>query len=290
MRILITGASGRLGRRLVAAANDHHRLIAVNRTPAKNLSVAQAYQLDLTAPTGLAQIFAKEQPEAVIHLAGLLGAACEARPSLARQVNIEATKSLAEIASANRVKKMIFTSSAAVYHQTELAPTNEESNLGPRSVYGQTKLAAEKILAGLASPNLKITTARIFNIYGPEFDNSLINKLLNSTKAQPVSLLGPENYYRDYIHVVDVVQALVDILSTEQTEAYSTLNIGSGQATNNQELLKILKAKGKSVYYLSQDCALDVSWADIGKARRIINFQPATEIILDQPTAKGHRK
>lgn len=281
MKVLITGAGGRIGGRLVAALADRHQLVLLDRRLAAPPPAAKGYQIDLDDFEALERLIASEKPEAVIHLAALVGPVCESDPALAKKVNVDATKTLAELAAKAGAKKFIFASTAAVYHQTELAPTDEEHNVDPRSVYGETKLEAEReLLAALQESGTRAIILRLFNIYGPEFDSSLINRLVSSTPGNPVELRGPDNYYRDYIHVDDAVGLLADLLDAAENPADQVFNIANGRAVSNAKLIGLLEDKGFEPDYKLVPGDTDISWADISRAKAQLGFSPREELVF----------
>jgi UDP-glucose 4-epimerase len=281
VKILITGANGRIGKQLAASLAAKHNLVLLTHRSPTVSSAAKTYSIDLSDPVGLERIFADERPEVVIHLAAMLGSACEEDPELAQKINVDATIDLAKIASKYAVKKLIFASTAAVYHQTELSPTDEASNVNPQSVYGKTKLEAEQaLIKALKGSGVALSILRIFNVYGPGFDSSLVYKLAHSTPEHPVILHGLKNYHRDYVHITDVIEAF-ETLIRQKGENPGTLNIGSGRVFSNGELIAELQGKGFSPQYRVVGSGTNVSWANIDKARHTIGFNPKTNLVLD---------
>lgn len=276
MKILITGATGRIGRKLVDHLKTKHQLVLMGRS--SSMQEANFHKLDLSDEEALVKLFADEQPQAVVHLAGLLAPACAADPRLAREVNVEATENLAKIAFAHKIKTFIFASSSAVYNQTDLKPTDEFHNLEPQSVYGKNKLEAEKKLEQLAiKDKLNISSLRLFNIYGPGFDDSLVNKLLESTAENPAMIYGPNNFYRDYIHISDAAKAFEEILNRHQS-AYKVYNVGSGTVLSNEELVAELKKAEAKVYFKLKENQTNISWADISRIIGDTGWRPKFQL------------
>ena len=280
MKILITGASGRLGKRLRGSLGSEHELILISHALIDSPGT-ENYTATLDNHSLLTKIMSEERPDAIIHLSALVGPDCESNESLAKKINTEETGILAELATKHKIKKFIFASTAAVYRQHALRSTSEIDNVDPQTIYAKTKLAAEKTLANIAkTASTQFVVLRIFNIYGPDFEDSLINKLLKSSREQPVTLLGPDNCYRDYVHVDDVVAAIVNVLQTKLDTNFSLMNIASGVATSNTELVEALKLHGATPYFTTKSCDLSVLWADISHAREIINFKPVKSLGL----------
>lgn len=282
MKILITGAGGKLAGEIARSFGENHELVYTARHAVANVPSGVLYPLDLAAPAGMEQIFAIEKPDAVIHLGALLPAACQADPEQATKVNIDATAELARLAIVHNVRSFILASTAAVYSQTELRPVTEtEAIVEPRLVYGQTKLAAEREIAAIAETgNTRFTALRIFNIYGNVFTDSLIYKLVHSTKDTPVGLVGPDTFVRDYVHVDDVVKAHEQVLAQANAPRFRVYNIASGVPTSNGGLLEQLVSQGVRPYYTMKPIDLNVTWADISRAKQELGFDPRTSIIV----------
>ncbi|HJQ09258.1 MAG TPA: NAD(P)-dependent oxidoreductase [Candidatus Saccharimonadales bacterium] len=283
LKILITGASGKVGAAVAAALEKTHRLVLVDREPPKTVRPGIiSYELDLAAPHNLGKVMQIEKPDAVIHLAALLGPACEQDPSLAEKINTDATALLAELAAANGVKRFVFASTSGVYAQEHLSATNESSNIRPLSIYGKTKLRAEQALNLVADRSETTFVAlRMFNVYGPAFTDSLVYKLTYSTAEHPVTVYGPDVYYRDYVHVSDVARAIEAATLRPLPQALHIFNVGSGKATNTTSLITQLKGLGITPYYvLKRGSELQVTWADISRAEQMLGFHPVINIVV----------
>lgn len=281
MKVLITGATGNIGREVCAKLGKEHELICTSRREPSDKCGYKHYKVDMERPEGLAEIVAMQRPQVIIHLAAMLGGVCEQMPELAQKVNVESTRVLAEAAAASRVETFVFTSTAAVYNQKELAPTREDQNVDPQSIYGKTKLSAEAELAKIASRSqTSFVAMRVFNVFGPTLTGSLVYKLAHSTADAPVSLFGDDAFYRDYISMMDVVNALTSLNKLNELNGYNVMNISSGVATNNTKLIEDLRSQGYDPQFTVQEASPSYSWADISKARELIGFTPNPEIKL----------
>jgi UDP-glucose 4-epimerase len=283
MKIFITGASGKLGTALVKSFGTASELVLLDRTPTANSQSVTSYELDLSDLSSIDDIISRERPDVIIHLAAILGSSCESDPQLAEQINVEATRKLAEFASKYGVSKFVFASTSAIYRQSEFTPTNERSNIDPQSVYGQTKLKAEQAIQACAERSgTDFTVLRMFNIYGLAFSESLIYKLIHSTKDAPVTMFGPDNFYRDYIHVQDVVRAFEKAVALPHVGGqFRVMNIASGEATNNTSMVEQLVSQGIEPHYNTKDAGFSFTWADIKQAKEVLGFEPHTTIIVD---------
>ncbi len=137
MRIAVTGASGLLGQELVRTLNCVHVVLPLSRSDA-----------DITNQDAIFKKISEFQPDLVIHTAAIRDLdECEKRPELARAVNIEGTRNTLEAAVACSAD-FAFISSDAVFSARRFLPYGEDDIPRPCSIYGHTKLAAERIVAG----------------------------------------------------------------------------------------------------------------------------------------------
>ena len=290
MKVLITGGGGRLGTQIIENLAGNHEFVVVSREDTPPGNHLRAYKIDISAePDSTADIIAQEKPDAIIHLAALVGGICEAEPELARQINVDATRQLAVTAAANGVGRFIFASTAAVYTQDELEPTDEDHNINPKTVYGTTKLEAEAAITEVSGNTAatRFASLRIFNIYGPGFDKSLVNMLLNAPVESPIQLMGMKTLYRDYIHSQDVAEAVGAALNSDLEPGHTILNIASGTAVNNTELVASLQSGGHNPNYVVKDGAnnLNVSWANVDKALNVLGWK--SQITLADAVSTG---
>lgn len=286
MRVLVTGAAGRIGLRVVEQLTERQvEVIAADTRPAPASTAARWFHGELVGrPALMDRLVRCVRPDAIVHLAGLAGGGCEQRPAAARARNTVLTQHLAEIAAGLGVRRFVFSSTSAVYHQTTLAPTREGENIGPESVYGRTKLAAEAAIeTAAAASRTSFATLRIFNVYGPGMDASLCERLVRSDHGNPVELTGWRNFYRDYLHADEVARALrLAALTPGRAGSHEVLNVASGIARNTADLVAELEGLGARPVYRRAEGRDDpnYSWADIGRAAEAIGYEPRTEIVL----------
>lgn len=163
MRVLVTGSSGRVGRAIyVRLLRDGHEVVGLDRSPASTADLVG----DLRDP-GLMRR-AVDGVDAIVHAAALhaphVGIVAE---TLFRQVNVEATVALAQLALERRIDRLVFTSTTALYGEASTPPATagwvDEAVLPrPRTVYHRTKLAAESALEALSHrEGLRVTVLRM---------------------------------------------------------------------------------------------------------------------------------
>ncbi|WP_281260199.1 NAD-dependent epimerase/dehydratase family protein [Glaciihabitans tibetensis] len=279
----MTGAGGAMGRTLVRrlSSSPEHTVIATYHRVDDTIEVAsfQQIELDITDTDQVDAALQRMRPDAVVHLAALVGAACESDPDLAEKVNVEAVASLTEAAARHRVAKLVFISTAAVYGDGLSAPVSESHATHPTTTYARTKLAAEEGLenASRRSDTPDVVVLRVFNVWGDGFSTSLVERLRTSSEAAPVMLNGLDTFLRDYVHVDDVVQAC-ELALTAGLSRFEVVNIGSGVAVSNADLVRWIARATPPVYEVVP-AATSYSCADIAKAERVLGYSPEHTII-----------
>jgi dTDP-4-dehydrorhamnose reductase len=180
--LLLTGATGFLGRRLAPGLAASWRVIGASRTA----SGPDTARLDLADPDSIRRAFDEVRPAAVVHSGAIAGPdACELDPDMARRVNADATRVLAELCGGARAKLILI--STDLVFDGEKGRYVEDDAPRPLSVYGRVKLAAEEAALGLA-PGASVV--RIAAAYGrllggrPCFVDELLGKL---SLGEPVS-------------------------------------------------------------------------------------------------------
>src|SRR6185295_5256145 len=173
-RLLITGASGFLGRNL-ARAFRHHQLVAVagfrRQPPIADVGEATAREcVDLGAATNVARLIQRWRPDAVIHAAGLKNVrGCEDNPEDAVTVNVDGTRNLAE-ACARTGTKLIYLSTDLVFDgESKLEPGGYRplSPARPTTVYGRTKLEGERVALESSTEAVVCRTGGVYGAGSP---------------------------------------------------------------------------------------------------------------------------
>ena len=153
MRIIVTGANGFIGRALVEAllAANEHEVVAVDTVAPSSpgLGAARWVCADICDPDVISSLF-HEPCDALVHLATVPGGAAEENRKLARQVNIDATLDLLEaVRSPDLVRRVVFSSSIAVYGEFAGRVIDDNTPPAPRMIYGAQKVMAENWIAAL---------------------------------------------------------------------------------------------------------------------------------------------
>jgi UDP-glucose 4-epimerase len=172
MNILVTGGAGFIGSHLADALIDEGHRVAVvdNLSTGDRKQVnpkAEFYGIDLLDDT-LSAVFAQEKPEMVFHLAAQIDVQTSLKkPVHDAHVNVLGTINLLQQCAEHHVRKVIYSSSAAVYGNPEYLGVDERHPLKPTSFYGVSKLVPEQYLATFSQLyDLDYTILRYANVYG----------------------------------------------------------------------------------------------------------------------------
>jgi nucleoside-diphosphate-sugar epimerase len=188
-----------------------------------------------------------------------------------------------EYSKINKVERVIYASSSAVYGDTNEIPINEESSLIQSSPYGFSKFLNELFADRYDSWfNLKSTGLRFFNVYGPRQKSDspysgVISIFSNKMRQkESISIYGDGEQIRDFVYVKDVVQAiLLSANSRHQTNIY---NVGSGNYKSVNELYKelatLLHYDRTPVYKDGREGDIRKSSADISLIKKELGYLP----------------
>lgn len=227
--------------------------------------------------------------EAVLHLAGLAGV----RPSFddpARyaRVNVEGTARVVEAVRRAGIRRLVFASSSSIYGDATPLPAHEDAEaVQPESPYAASKRAAELVTQATAKsmPGVALTALRFFTVYGPrQRPEMAITKFARALLGgQPLVLFGDGSMRRDFTHVSDIVRGI--LLALERAPAcYRAYNLGSGRPITLRHLVEALEAaSGSKATVQSADKPLgdvDATYADIGRARDELGWEPQIELKL----------
>jgi UDP-glucose 4-epimerase len=254
----------------------------------KNLSVISSanlifYEGDIRDDKILTQIFSENKIEFIFHQAAVVSVPKSIEnPILSNQVNVMATLKLLHFARLNKVKRVVFASSAAVYGDEPSLPKHETSITNPISPYGIEKLMAEYYM-NLYSKlfNLETINLRYFNIYGPRQDPSsdysgiisIFEKKFSNDEC-PI-IYGSGEQFRDFMHVKDLVKVNIRSMHTPYIEKNRLICCGTAVKISINSLFEIFcqkyKKNWKKIYANERQGDIFGSISDNSKMLEILN-------------------
>ena len=305
MRILVTGGAGYIGSTAVEILSTQGYEISVldDCSTGHADSVPAGVRFihgSLLNPSEIAD--ALTGCEAVMHFAGksLVGESVE-KPDLYRSVNVDGSRNLLDEMHRSGIKKIVFSSSAATYGEPKEIPILETAPTNPTNPYGATKLAIDQMISAEARTRaIAAVSLRYFNVAGalksqrgwlqerhnPE--THLIPNVLRSISENPVKIFGNDwptpdgTCIRDYVHVIDLIDAHIKALRSLREGVHEIFNLGSGDGYSVREVVAAAsKAIGDKVPTIDSprrtgDPAVLI--ADINKAKNGLGWIPTRGI------------
>ena len=243
--VLVTGGAGFIGSHVLDALGERGASPVVvddlfagrrDHVPAEVAFYEQDVRSDAFAET-----VREVAPDGIVHLAALHHIPyCNDHPEEAFEVNTMGTRTLLEAAKdVEGLQQVVFASTAAVYEPGE-GPHEETDRPGPIDIYGRTKLVGEDLVERFhLQTGVPATSARLFNVYGTRETNqhlipAVLDQLRDGSRAIELGNLAPA---RDFVHVTDVAEALVALL-TEFDEGYRAYNVGTGTEHTVREVVE----------------------------------------------------
>lgn len=239
MKVLVIGADGFVGQNVTKVIKADRKLEVITASR----SGATDFFVDLLDRASIKGVMGSQRPDVIVNCAGIVANTEEAFK------NVEFTKNLLkEILSIGKpYAKLIISGSAAVYGVVKSGSVNEDAPVGGISNYAKSKIEEERVALEYSEKyGIKLTIARIFNPIGPGMgEKFLLTSLLRqindvrSGVANSISLSRLDTK-RDYIDVRDIASAVHALVVGADETTHKILNVGSGHATSNGELLEAL--------------------------------------------------
>lgn len=262
MKILITGGAGFVGSQLGKHLHQlGHEVLLLD-----NMSFGHLDNLMLDgAPFGrfackdirdkdLVSLF--EGVDVVFHLAGIAALPVNQEdPGHAYDVNVAGVGNVLEAARRAQVRRVIFSSTSAVYEKTKAERLAEDADIRPDLIYASTKAAAERLCDAFAiNYDMDIIVCRFFNVYGPHQDVTRTSPPFTSYVARelvmdrPPTLFNQSDARRDYVHSDDIVALLTGMASADGHFRADRFNVCSGVGHSVPELYALFaEVSGKDI-------------------------------------------
>ncbi|MBR7889311.1 NAD-dependent epimerase [Marinomonas sp. A79] len=310
MKFLVTGAAGFIGmhtcKRLLDAGHDVVGLDNLNTYYTPKLKQHRLDKLlpyvnfrfvkmDLADREGIAQLFADEQFQRVIHLAAQAGVrySIEA-PFDYVDSNLVGMMTILEGCRQNKVEHLVYASSSSVYGMNVKIPFSESDTVDhPVSLYAATKKANELMAHSYSHLyNIPTTGLRFFTVYGPGGRPDMAPWLFTEAilNDKPIKVFNHGEMMRDFTYIDDIVEGVIriqDVLpqaqqSQKTTAPYSIYNIGNNQPIQLAEFIESIEsACGKpaeKIYMDMQPGDVPKTYADTAQLEAAVGYKPATTI------------
>ena len=318
MKILVTGAAGFIGfhtsKRLLDSGHHVVGLDNINDYYDVNLKNSRLkilqnydqftfYKVNLEDQRSIKELFKKENPQRVVHLAAQAGVRYSIEhPEVYIQSNIIGTFHILESCRHNQVEHLVYASSSATYGLNTRYPFSIKDNVShPASFYGATKIANELMAHSYSHLyGLPTTGLRFFTVYGPwgRPDMALFLFTKAILASEPIDLYNQGNMERDFTYIEDIIEGVnrvvetvptpnIDWLSNDPNPAsssapYRLYNIGSNNPIELMDYVREIESnlniKAKFNMLPMQDGDIRKSHADINDLIKDFDYTPKWNI------------
>ena len=255
--ILVTGASGFLGRRLVRRLLERGAcVVSIDLVPlSAELTRSTMGSGTLTHLVGdlnsiefinrvMDKVAAGSRSDlALFHFSGSSHVGqCEADPLKCVQMNVIQTAHLLEACRRVGIRRVLFPSTALVYGENSSSPLLEEHPVNPQTIYASTKLAAEAVIQGYGwSYSFSCDIARLGNVYGAAAnpDTAVSTALRHASLGGPVVLRALKPV-RDFIYCEDVAEGFIQLLTSGEDPGSRIINLSTGEGVSIGQMAKLV--------------------------------------------------
>lgn len=282
MNVLVTGGCGFIGHHLVRKLVDlGHQVVVWD-----NLSTGKKERLPDGVELNVIDILYDELPNGVYDAVFHLASPTSVPESILHPIKYEngcldMTRIVFKWSVSNNIKYFTFSSTSAIYGESQDMPLSEETSESPISPYAKYKSLSEKYL-NVFSENLdcQISVMRFFNVFGEEqpsegsYAPAIAKFISQLNSGNPITVTGDGLQTRDYVYVADVVNALTLTLENKKYR-YNIFNVGSGIESR---ILDIAKQINGDIVFIEERKEPKRSCADITKIKQILGWEPTTSI------------
>ncbi len=300
MKVLVTGGAGYVGSVAVEllCQGGHDVVVVDNLVNGHRRAIAtdcEFHQVDLRDADRVLTTVQGTRPDAVLHFSALtIVPDSVARPNDYFAVNTVGTHNLLTAMLSCDIDRIVFSSTAAVYGQPDESPVKESAPTRPISPYGESKLMVEQMLNSYRSAyGLKSVALRYFNVSGATYEHGedhhpethLIPSAIFAAmgRREPLRLFGTDydtpdgTAIRDYVHIVDLVEAHLAALVRLDTVA-GAINLGAGTGTSVAAVLDaVQRVSGIEVPVIREPRRAGDPpelVADISHAKAVLEWEP----------------
>ena len=282
MNVLVTGGCGFIGHHLVKQlVSLGHQVVVWD-----NLSTGKKERLPDGVVLNVIDILYDKLPNGVYDAVFHLASPTSVPESISHPIKykhgcFDMTRIVFKWSVTNNVKYFTFSSTSAIYGESQDIPLSEETGESPMSPYSKYKSLSEKYL-NTFSENLdcQISVMRFFNVFGEEqpsegsYAPAIAKFISQLNSGNPITVTGDGLQTRDYVYVADVVNALVLTLENKKYR-YNIFNVGSGIES---KILDIAKQINGNIVFIEERKEPKRSCADITKIKQVLGWRPTTSI------------
>jgi len=296
-KILITGVAGFIGFHLAKKLTEEgKKIIGVdNLSPyydvnlkkdrLKLLRKVKFYKIDISNKKKLRKVFKNNKFDKICHLAAQAGVRYSLKnPFEYEKTNILGFLNILELMKEFKIKNLVYASSSSVYGGNKKIPFSEKDRVDtPISLYAATKKANE--LMAYTYHNLygiNCTALRYFTVYGPygRPDMALFKFTKNIIEGKPIEVYNYGNMKRDFTYIDDAIKGTISAL--EKCYPYEIFNIGNSKPISLKYFISLiekeLNLKAKKKLLPLQPGDVKVTYADLRKSRKMLNYKPKITI------------
>jgi len=291
LKVFVTGGAGFFGATLVASLlkKNYQVIIFDNFSNSSEEKIspllakgAKLVKGDITDYKSIEN--AMDDSDIVIHLAASINVEDSIlNPEKTHNVNVDGSINVFRACVANKARKIIVASSAAVYGESKNLPVSENSSINPISPYGESKLNMEKHIQKFSQDNnLDCIILRFFNIYGKGQSDAyagVITKFMkNISENKQLVIFGDGLNTRDFIAIEDVIDSIYNAISNLDGKRGTCYNIALGRHVSIKELAELmLSISGKKLeikFEPPKKGDIPHSQANIDLAKKELDFHP----------------
>lgn len=285
-KVIVTGGAGFIGSNVVDALIEKgyevHVIDSLIAGKKENVNAkAIFHQADIRNLNEIQPLI--EGADFVFHLAALPRVQDSIdNPIETDAVNVGGTLNVLVASKNAKVKKVVFSSSAATYGDQETLPLKETMPATPKSPYGLHKFIGEEYLKLFNEVyGLPTVSLRYFNVYGPRQSAQgsyplVIAKFIDLKKAgQSLTITGTGNQTRDFVHVYDIANANILAAESATVGKGEVINIGSGKSYSVNDIARLI---GGPTQFVEARLEPQNSLADISLAQTILSWNPQVKL------------
>lgn len=299
MNIVVTGCAGFIGWKVCSRLIDEGNTVVgiddlndaydvrLKTWRLDNLKLKRGFafhHLDIRDMAALEQCLESYQPrlsfDGVINLAARAGVRQSVTdPWIYYQTNVIGTLNILELCRKYGINKFVLASSSSVYGDTSQMPFKENSNTDtPLSPYAASKKAAEVLAHSYHFLyKIDITILRYFTVFGPAGrpDLSIFKFIRQISEGQEITVYGDGRQTRDFTYVDDIARGTI---SAVKPLGYEIINLGNNRPLELANIISIIETqlgqKAKKQYSPPHPADVPATWADISKAKTLLNWEP----------------